>query len=98
VLLNHVIVVEEPLSRGADIYFVGSGIRELSVRIVEQPPRVIEADQERGVRAAAPGARETLTGGDGAGAIGEVLGAEELTADRSGEELFACVGAALEEA
>jgi hypothetical protein len=93
-----VIVVEEPLSRGADVYFVACGIRELSVGIVEQSPRIIEPNQESGVRATAPGTREALAGGDGAGTIGKVLGAEELSTDRSGEELFACVGAALEEA
>ena len=92
------IVVEEPLSRGADVDFAGSGIRELSVCIVEQPLRLVEPDQQSGVRPTAPGAGEALAGGDGAGTIGKVLGAEELTADRSGEELFACVGAALEEA
>ena len=40
----------------------------------------------------APAARETLASGDGAGTIAEMLGAEQLTADRSGEQLFACVG------
>ena len=51
VLLDDVIVVEEPLSRGADVHFVGSGIRELSLCIVEQPLRIVEPDQQSGVAA-----------------------------------------------
>lgn len=65
--------------------------------VVEEPPRVVEPDEERGVRAPAPGRRDTLACCDGAGTVGEVLRAKQLTADRACEELVACVRAALEE-
>jgi hypothetical protein len=40
------------------------------VCIVEQPLGIVEPDQQSGVRPTAPGAREALAGGDGAGTIG----------------------------
>src|SRR4029077_11947300 len=97
-LLDDVKVVQEPLARGSHVYVMVGGAGEAGVRGVQDPPRLVEASEEARSRPPAAGSGQALPGRHRPGAIREVLGAEQLAADRTAEQLVGGVRAAGEEA
>ena len=97
VLLHDMEVVEQPFARGADVEItVGRG-REACVGVVENPAGAVEPGEQGGVAPAAGATHEPLSGRDGAGAVAEVFGAQQLAADRTGKQLLAGVTWTLKE-
>ena len=64
----------------------------------EDAAGVVEPGEERRPPAARPRLGQPLPGGQVLGALGQVLGAEQLAADRAGEQILAGVGAGPEPA
>jgi hypothetical protein len=94
VLLDHVVVVEQPFARGADVEpAVGAG-GEPVVGVLQDGARAGEPGEERGPPSP-PGGRQPLAGGEVLRPLGEVLGPEQLAADRAGEEVLPPRGAGL---
>jgi hypothetical protein len=92
VLLDHVVVVEEPLAGGTDADAAVGGDGQALVGVFQDIPGVLQADQERGAPALPPSRRDPLSGGDGLGPFGQVFDAEQLTTDRASEQVLAGVG------
>jgi hypothetical protein len=92
VFLHHVVIVEKPLAGGADVCGPVGGGGEPSVGVVEDDPGGVEP-REEGRASAATGAGQPLAGGKLPGALGEVLGSEQLAADRAGDEVLTGGGA-----
>ena len=90
-------VVEEPFPGGADVQIPVDGVGEAGVRVVEDATCLVEPGEQGRVAAFLSRASQALGGGDRAGAIAEMLGAEQVTADRAGEQLLASITVALEE-
>jgi hypothetical protein len=62
------------------------------VRILQDPAGLLQTGEERRpTPGPAPGG-QPLAGGDGLRPLGQVLDAEQLTADRTGEQVLAGVG------
>jgi hypothetical protein len=97
VFLDYMEVVEKPFSGRPDVDIGGGGGGEPGVGIVQNAPGVVEPGEQRPAAAPRPDAGEALAGGDGAGAIGEVLRPEQFAADRTGQELLAGLAAVLKE-
>jgi hypothetical protein len=97
VLLDDVVVVQQPLTRGADVLAAVGGGGEPRVGIFQNPAGAVEARQERGSPPAGRRATQALLRGQGLRPLAEVLGAEQLAADRSREQIFACVRTTSEE-
>jgi hypothetical protein len=98
VLLHDVVVVEQPVPGRAEVGALVGGSGEARVGALQDAAGAFEAgEQGRAPPAAGSRRRETLAGGRDLGALGEVLGAEELAVDRAGEEVLAGIGAAAEE-
>jgi hypothetical protein len=90
-LLDDVIVVEQPFAGRSDIgSLVGRG-RQARVRAFEETAGSVEPGQKRGAAAGLRGG-QSLAPGDFAGALGQVLRPQELAVDRAGEEVLACLG------
>jgi hypothetical protein len=86
VLLDDVVVVEEPVGGRSDVQRLRLGRAERRVGVVEDAPRLVEPRQQpRGLRARRMVA---LSAGELAGAGGELLGAEELAPDGPGDEVL----------
>jgi hypothetical protein len=95
VVEDDVEVVEEPFSCGADLA-PGGGAADAGVGVDQDPAGGVEAFEERG---AATGTGADLLGaGDGAGALREGLGAEELTSEGTAEQVLRSGGRAGEAA
>jgi hypothetical protein len=86
VLLDDVEVVEQPLARRSDVGVAVGGVGEPGVGVVEDAPRVVEAREQ--ARAGPPARGEALLAGDGARALAQVLGAEQLAADGAREQVL----------
>ena len=97
VLLHHVEVVEQPLARRADVDVAVGGGREPLVRIVEDAAGLVQPGEEPRAPAGGLG-RNPLLPRDGPGPLGEVLGAQQLAADRAGEQIVRGGGGSGEEA
>jgi hypothetical protein len=89
-------IVEQPVAGRPDIHFAVSGGGELGVSGIEDATRVIESRQQAR-SAAAPPDRQSLAPRDRARPFSEVLGTQQLTADRPGEQLIRRLGATREE-
>jgi hypothetical protein len=86
VLLDDVVVVQEPVGGGADVERLGLRAPEPLVRVVEDAPRVVQpGEQPRGLQ---PRLVVALGAGEVAGAGRELFSAEELAADGSGDEIL----------
>jgi hypothetical protein len=98
VFLDDVVVVQQPLTRGADVFAAVGGGGEPRVGILQNPAGAVETRQERSPPP--PGARagQALLRGQGLGPLAEVLGAEQLAADWTGEQIFAGVRTTSQEA
>jgi hypothetical protein len=86
VLLHHVQVVEQPLAGGADVDLVVGGRRQAVVGVLDDPAGLVQPDEQAGAATGGLG-DDALRARQGSGAIAEVLGAEQLAADRAGEKL-----------
>ena len=87
VLLDHVGVVQKPFPGRAHVDAAASPCGEPLVRVVEDPSRVTEAKEERALPRSPCGGCDTLVAGDRARAIGELIGSQELAAQRAREEV-----------
>jgi hypothetical protein len=90
VLLHDVVVVEQPIPRRPNVGVLRGRLGESLVRIVEDLTRAGESGEQRGSALAAP-VDQLLGTRLGAGALGQMLGAEELSADRTGERFLPVV-------
>jgi len=87
-----VVVVQQPLAGGAYTGPAVGGGGQLVVGVLQDPAGLLQPDQQRGAPAGALPAGEPLSGGDDLGPFGQVLGAEQLTANRAGEQVLAGIG------
>jgi hypothetical protein len=94
VVLDHVVVVEQPFPRGADVLALVGGGGEPGVRGLEDPPGAVEAVEEGCPPAGSPPPVQSLLGREGVGPLGQMLGAQQLATDRPREEILAGVGTA----
>jgi hypothetical protein len=90
VLLQHVVVVEEPFTGRADIFDTVRG-GEPVVGFLEDPAGAVETPEKRCLPPSPSSGRQALTGRDLPGPLGQTLGAEQLPADRPGEPILASV-------
>jgi len=88
-----VVVVQQPLTRGPDVLAAVGGGGEPLVGILQNPAGAIETRQERSPPPPGTCAGQALLRGQGLRPLTEVLGAEQLAADRPREQIFACVRA-----
>jgi hypothetical protein len=88
VLLHDVVVVEQPLAGGADVGAPIGSRGEARVRVLEDATGAVEAGEEWGAPAGAPG-DEALPDGQILRAFTQALGAQQLAADRARQEVFA---------
>ncbi len=95
-LLDDVVVVEQPLARGADVDAAVGGGGEAGLGIVQDAAGSIQSGEERGTPAGGPRG-ESLALRQVLRALGQVLGAEQLAADGPGEEALGRVRAAGED-
>ncbi|HET6578771.1 MAG TPA: hypothetical protein VFG66_10625 [Gemmatimonadales bacterium] len=96
-LLHDVVVVEQPFAGRADVGAPVGRVGETQVRALEDAAGVVEPGEERGPPAGrTPG--QPLPGGQVLGSLGQVLVAQQLAADRAGEQNLAGVGAGAEAA
>ena len=98
VFLNDVVIVEQPVARGTDVRAAVARGGQAVVGAFEDAAGALQAGEE-GCAPAAAGdrGRETLRTRHFLGPLGEVLGAEKLAPDRSGEEILAGAGAGKEQ-
>jgi hypothetical protein len=68
------------------------------MRLLEDAPGAVEAVEERGPPARTFPPVQPLPRGEGMGPLAQVFGAEQLAADRSGEQILPGVGTAWGEA
>jgi len=90
VLLQHVVVVEQPLTGGADVFGLAP-IRggEPGVGILEDLAGAVETGEKWCLPPSPSSGRQALTGRDLPGPLGQALGAEQLAPDRPGEPILA---------
>lgn len=85
-LLDDVVVVEQPVRCGADVERLDVGLVELAIGLVEDPPCLDEARKEPG--GLVPGLVMPLPRRKGPGAGREVLGAQQFAAQGAGNEVL----------
>lgn len=85
-LLHDVVVVEQPVRGRADVQRLDVGFVQLAIRFIEDPARLDEAGEE--ARGLVTGVVVALRLREGAGAGSEVLGAEQLAAERAGDQVL----------
>jgi mannose-6-phosphate isomerase len=86
--LDDVKVVEQPFTRRADVEVLIGGGGEPRVRLVEKAARVVEPCEQGRMTTTPAGSRDALGRRDGTSPIGEVLGSEQLAANRARQQLF----------
>jgi hypothetical protein len=86
VLLDHVEVVQEPFAGRPDVDVALGRVGEPVVGLVEDPARLVKPLQQP-VAGMGRAGRQPLVLRDRARPLGEELGAEQLAADRTREEL-----------
>jgi hypothetical protein len=96
VLLDDVVVVEQPVAGGADVDPAVGGGREPDLRIVQDAAGPVQAGEERGATAGGPEG-EALALGQVLRALAQMLGAQQLAADGPGEEGLASARAVRED-
>jgi hypothetical protein len=94
VVLNHVVVVEQPFPGGTDVLALVGGGGEPGVGGLEDPPGAVEAVEEGSPPAGTQPPVQPLLGREGVGTLGQMLGAQQLATDRPREEVLAGVGTA----
>lgn len=90
-LLDYVIVVEEPLTCRSDVGLAKGGGRQTFMDLVEQDAGRIEADkQECATPCFCSGLAfcDALSARESSGAFGEMLGAEKVASYRAGNEVI----------
>jgi hypothetical protein len=98
VFLDDVKVVQQPFARGTDIHIAIRGFRQSGVRVIEDATGLDEPGQEPGPALRPPPLHHLLRRRNRLGSLGEVLGAQQFTANRPGEQLVGNAGAARAEA
>ena len=98
VLLDDVEVVEQPLARGSDVHIAVGGGGETRVRVVQNAAGLVQPGEEAGSPPTGAALDQTLAGRHRAGTIREVLGAQQLAADRPAEHLVRGIDATGEDA
>ncbi len=96
-LLDHVEVVEQPLAGRPHVHLALRSFRQPDVDVVQDPAGLVQPGKESGVPPPLAAGSQALSLGHRAGALGEVLGAQQLAPDRSGENLLGAFPAAGEE-
>jgi hypothetical protein len=86
VLVDDVVVVEQPLRRRSDVERLRLRRADARVGVVEDPPGLLEAGQQTG--GLLTGAMVPLAARELARPRSERLGAEEVPADRAGDEVL----------
>jgi hypothetical protein len=93
-----VVVVQQPLTRGPDVLAAVGGGGEPGVGILQDPAGAVETLQQGSPPPPSPGgAGQALLRRQGLGPLTEMLGAEQLAANRAREQIFACVRTTSEE-
>ena len=85
-LLDDVEIVEQPLAGRADVHLAVGGVGQPLVRLVQDAAGLVQPDEEAGASARGPG-RDALGARERSRTLAEVLGTEQLAADRAGEKL-----------
>jgi hypothetical protein len=98
VVLQDVVVVEQPVAGGADVAPERGGGGQPLVGFLEDPAGPGNAGEERGPPPCAAAGGQVLCDRYRLGPFPEVLGAQQLSPDRSREQLFAGVRARAPEA
>jgi hypothetical protein len=98
VLLYDVEVVQEPLPGRSHVELPVAGGREPRMRVVENATRRIEPNEQRRRGATAGSRSDPLRASDRACALGEPVGAQQLTAKWAGEQVILTRSPAGEEA
>jgi hypothetical protein len=98
VVLHHVIVVEQPFAGGADVQAPVGGGAEARVGALEDAPGAVEAVEERRPPAGPFSPVEPLPRREGMGPLAQMLGAEQLATDGTGEQVLASIGTAWDDA
>ncbi|MDH4349410.1 MAG: hypothetical protein OEW17_11435 [Gemmatimonadota bacterium] len=92
-VLQHVVVVEQPVTGGADVVPEGAGDAETLVGCFEDLAGPGDAGEEWCAAPRAPAGDEMLPGRNRLGSFPEVLGAKQLSPDRSRQQFLAGVRA-----
>jgi hypothetical protein len=98
VVLDHVVVVEQPFPGGADVDALVGGAGEPGMRGLQDPARAVEAIEKGSAPARPLPPVQPLPGSQALGPLGQMLGAQQLATDRPREQVFAGVGTARDEA
>jgi hypothetical protein len=85
-------IVEQPFAGGAHVGSAVGGGRELGIDVVQDFPRLVEPVEQREMTPLARRLGEPLRSGDGPGALGQVLGAEQLALNWPGAQVIPAVG------
>jgi len=95
VLLDDVEVIQQPFAGRADVDITVGGFRQPGVNVIQDPAGLIEPPQQPGPAGRrATSLYDLLSGRDRLSPFGEMLGAQQLTADRTGEQLIGSAGTA----
>jgi hypothetical protein len=92
VFLNHVEVVQQPLSGGAHIDLASGAGHEPLVGVIQDATGLIQPREEPGATAFGSLQRNPLPSGHRPGSIGELFGTQELAPDRASEEIVGALG------
>ena len=87
VLLHHVHVVQQPLTRRTHVQVAVGARRQPRVGVVQQGARLGQAGQQRRAAPAAGRFGQVLPAGDGRRGLGELVGPQQLAADGAREKL-----------
>jgi hypothetical protein len=98
VVLDHVVVVEQPFPGGADVDAPIGRAGEPVMRDLQDPARAVEAIEQGSPPTRLLSPVQPLAGRQALGALGQMLGAQQLATDRPREQIFAGVGTARDEA
>jgi hypothetical protein len=94
VLLDDVVVVEQPLAGRSDVYTAVGGRGQPGVRILQDSPGAGEPVEERGPAPGSPSPIQPLARGESMSPLAQVLGAEQLAPNGASQQTLTCVGAA----
>jgi hypothetical protein len=91
-------VVQKPLSGRPDVQLAVGGGGEPGMDVGQDRAGLAKSIEKPGAPPPASRQRHPLISGQGAGPLGQVFGAEEITAEGAGEKLFRALQRAAEQA